>query len=198
MAGHRQEAHLARRGPAAAALAVLALAALGTSGPAGAADLPPLPTVPTTVPAVSAPSVTVPTVPVTVTAPRLNLRARGTSGDAGAPAAPTPAGAPAPTNSVGMVPSSTPGPTDVPAGSAATTSERPRLGTTDRPVDPAASALAFRLRRAAAETVQQLTFPLGLMLAMLAFVVFQHRVDKNDPRVTAALASGDDDLLDFS
>ena len=58
--------------------------------------------------------------------------------------------------------------------------------------------LAVRLRQAAADTVQELSFPLGLALAIVAFLVVQHRVDRGDPRMASIGALPEDDLLEFS
>ncbi|HUR18397.1 MAG TPA: hypothetical protein VMZ51_05590 [Acidimicrobiales bacterium] len=197
----------------AATLALAAVAVLMNVHPATAADLTQVPTSSTTlpptgsgvqsaavpkitVPTVTVPpvGVTVPKVPVTVSAPTVDL---GTSGTPSAPPAGA-GGGPAPATATGSAPSSGIGSTVAPGGVVRAAGDRRQIGPAAGGVDPAARALAFRLRRAAAETLQQLTFPLGLMLAMGSFLVFQHRLDKNDPRVAATVISGDDDLLDFS
>jgi hypothetical protein len=64
--------------------------------------------------------------------------------------------------------------------------------------DPAAGPLGARLRRAAAQTVQQLSFPMGLAIAIFGFLVVQHRVDLKDPRVADPSLSADDELMGFS
>lgn len=201
-------AALARAALASGVVALVFFAVVGAGRPAGAADLPELPSPTTTLPALSMPVVTVPVatvppvtvpevappVPVTVTAPRLDLPAPASSGT---PVVTVPPGAAAPTTVVRSATSSASGSVR-PDGPGGAVGDGARAGKAARRVDPSVRPLAFRLRRAAAETVQQLTFPLALALAMLAFLVFQHRVDKNDPKVAVPVETGDDDLLRFS
>lgn len=213
MAAHRHEARLVEPGALAAVVLVVAVAGLlSRIGPAGAADVGQLPTPITTLPAVSVPSVTAP--PVSVIHPpstadvgalapstgggggRMPKSARVGGAGAGAGAGvPLPAGTAVPsppstaaTASVSRMTVPAPGPTLGDRAGATTTAGRR---------EPETRALTVRLRRAAAETVQQLTFPMGLALAALVFLMLQHRLDKGDPRVAAPVDSGDD-LLGFS
>ncbi|MEO7837379.1 MAG: hypothetical protein ABIS21_07040 [Acidimicrobiales bacterium] len=192
------------RGVALAAIVVAAMVAMLSSvRPAVAADvtgvagLPtpsttiPVVTVPTvTVPSVTVPTVTVPRVSVTVAPPRVNLREPPASTS---PGGSTAGSGPVPTPAVTSPPATVIAPASPPVLTGA-----PNSVTRARKDDPADRTLAVRLRRAGVETVQQLTFPLGLALAMSAFLVFQHSTDKRDPRVAASLDSDDDDLLGFS
>lgn len=193
------------------ATAVLALAILlGAVSPLSTARADPVsdltgvtatPTTAVTIP-VSSPAITVPPVTGTIVPPKVELAPTVPSAVETGGKATTPTGVPgSPSTPPNAGATST-----APTGSGAT---RPVVaGTPDargRPAGPAARragepsrAVSVRLRRAAAETVQQLSFPLGLALAMLGFLVFQHRLDKGDARVEAALESGDDDLLRFS
>lgn len=196
------------------ATAVVALAILlGAVSPLSTARADPVsdltrvtatPTTAVTIP-VSSPAITVPPVTGTIVPPKVELAPTVPSAVETGGKATTPTGVPGspstPPNA-GATSTST-----APTGPSAT---RPVVaGTPDakgrHPAGPAARragepgrAVSVRLRRAAAETVQQLSFPLGLALAMLGFLVFQHRLDKGDARVEAALESGDDDLLRFS
>ena len=68
---------------------------------------------------------------------------------------------------------------------------RPDAGQADGP-------LPTRLRQAAAETAQRLSFPMGLALAIAAFLFLQHRMSGADPRVASEGVIRDDDLLGFS
>lgn len=187
----------------AAAILLGAVSPLSTARADSVSDLTGVTATPTTavtIP-VSSPVITVPRVTGTIVPPKVELaptvpsaveaggKATTPTGVSGSPSTPPNAGAPstAPTG-----PSATrpvvagPNAKGRPAGPAARRAEEP------------SRAVSVRLRRAAAETVQQLSFPLGLALAMLGFLVFQHRLDKGDTRVEAALESSDDDLLRFS
>lgn len=160
------------------------------------------PTTAVTIP-VSSPAITVPRGTGTIVPPKVELAptvpsAVETGGKAttptdvsGSPSTPPNAGA---TSTAPTGPSAT---RPVVAGTP-DAKGRPAAGPATRRAGEPSRAVAVRLRRAAAETVQQLSFPLGLALAMLGFLVFQHWLDKGDARVEAALESGDDDLLRFS
>lgn len=187
------------------ALVLVALAWVAAS-PVMAADsapeLPPL-TVPSTTvpPLVTLPPVTVPVAPEVplpapggtvvlppLTVPTLPPVTLAPAPPAASPPTTSPAGAPAGTLSrEGADPSGAglPAPTVGAAGAEATG-------------EPASEGpLPTRLHRAAAATARQLGFPMALTLALLAFLVVQHRLDAGDPRVGGA-ASGDDELLSFS
>lgn len=60
-----------------------------------------------------------------------------------------------------------------------------------------ARPLSARLRQAASETVGRLSFPLVLAVAIATFLLVQHRLDRDDPRMTPA-GPADDELLEFS
>ncbi|PLS75489.1 MAG: hypothetical protein CYG61_07125 [Actinobacteria bacterium] len=209
MAGNGQEGWLARWGALAAAVVVIAPILLGAVRPASAADLQELPTVTTTLPVVSVPTVTVPPVAVTVP-PVAGPDARPGVSLGGPAPSPTPStgAVTAPAGSGGAQPAATQAvrssSSSPPPSAGAAPVARPAAGagpaatTTASQAGPADMTLAVRLRRAGVETARQLTFPLGLALATLAFLVLQHRVDKGDPRVATSLESGDDDLLGFS
>lgn len=147
---------------------------------------------PVTVPPLTAPPVTVP--PVDVQAPLVTL-----------PSLPLGQGteAPAPVDRPVASPAeSSPAPsgrlvTDLPARRrAALPATSPPAPALAKP--PVTGPLPLRLRQAASETAQQLSFPLGLAAAILAFLVLQPRLDRDDPSVAHQGTSRDDDLLGFS
>ncbi|HEX2700212.1 MAG TPA: hypothetical protein VHM89_08440 [Acidimicrobiales bacterium] len=198
-------------GPAAATTAVELPDALTTSTTA-----PPLLTVsPVTLPPVSVPGLELPPVTVlpevtvpTVTLPPVTvplLTAPGTT--APAPQSLQPA-APATTAVVRDVAPAAgageqPGPVVGTSSAASTTEDDPARPAGDGAGGPAADQrptgpLPLRLREAASETARQLSFPLGLAAAILAFLVLQPRLDRGDPSVSHAGISRDDDLLGFS
>ena len=41
-------------------------------------------------------------------------------------------------------------------------------------------------------------FPIGLMVAVLAFLAIQHRVDRGDPKLHAAPRTATESMLEFS
>lgn len=158
------------------------------------------PTTAVTIPG-ALPAITVPLVTGTIVPPKVELAptippAVETGGEVTTPTGVS--GSPIPPPSAGATSTAPTGPVATrPAAEAADANLRPAAPTVRRAGEPS-RAVSARLRQAAAETVQQLSFPLGLALAMLGFLVFQHRLDKGDARVEAALESGDDDLLRFS
>lgn len=58
--------------------------------------------------------------------------------------------------------------------------------------------MSLRLRRAAAETAGPFTFPVVLAGAIVAFLLLQPRLDRDDPTLAHAGVGRDDDLLGFS
>lgn len=165
----------------------LALPPVSTPG----VTTPPVSTPIAEVPSLSVPSVTLPPVAVgggvatTTIAPSAAL--------AVPPAATGPTTAPAP---VGELPAT------VGAGSPAGAPSRDADGGTGAGELVATTAtemrpLGVRLRQAAAETVGWLSFPLGLAVAIACFLIVQHRLDRDDPRMTPA-GPADDELLEFS
>ena len=139
------------------------------------------------VPSLSVPSVTLPPVAIgggvtaTTPAPGVAPAAAGaTPGEAPVGELPATIGAGSPEGAVGPDADGTPA-----AGAPA--------ATTATEVGP----LAVRLRQAASETVGRLSFPLGLAVAIASFLLVQHRLDRDDPRMTPA-GPADDELLEFS
>jgi len=171
---------------------------------------PPLALAPVKLPTVSVPPVTTP--PITIVAP-VTL-----PGLPGLPVPTAAAGSPLPGTGAGSTPSNDPSAGD-PAG--ARSSSPPLSGPTlpspvspnrrsgpagggaSRPAPvattpPIAGPLPLRLRRAVSETAQELSFPLGLGAAILAFLVLQPRLDRGDVSVAHPGTGSDDDLLGFS
>lgn len=211
MTGDRRETGMARWRVLAAAAVVAGVTLSGAVHPVAAAEAgeagavtavvgaTDLPTSGVTVPVVTVPPVTVPPVPGTVVPPKVSLTVPipSTSSSGGATTVPAGSSSSDPVTTTGVAPSSSAPPVVTAPAARTTAGGLPRATTQAGQAKPTGRSLSVRLRQAAAETVRQLTFPLGLALATLAFLVFQHRVDKGDPRVEASL-SGDDDLLGFS
>jgi hypothetical protein len=55
-----------------------------------------------------------------------------------------------------------------------------------------------QLSRAALTTAHKLSFPLALTLLVIAFLVFQSRLDRRDPKLRLAPVDSKHDLLPFS
>lgn len=157
-------------------------------------DLPPVTLPPVSLPPVSLPGVEVP--PLTL--PGGQTAGRGGTG----PAPTTPEGPPSP----GAGPAGTGGTATLPPGPV---SDRVSAGNgagSDQPVarrssplGPAARpGLPLRLRRAAVDSARQLSFPIGLVLALAGFLLFQDRVDRADPRLAGRGNLHDEELLEFS
>lgn len=94
---------------------------------------------------------------------------------------------------------------DAPAGAPATNAtHRSRAVPPGAPPPAAEEAAAvtgplpLRLRNAASETARRLSFPLGLAVAIVAFLILQPRLDRGDPSVAHPGVSREDDLLGFS
>lgn len=153
-------------------------------------------TVPVDVPRVSLPPITLPPMTVPETAltpppqappateggPRSKTFSAGTEGH---PSTSTGAGAAGPA----------PAPLDAAGAAGGAGGSDPSVAT--EAVGPN-RPLPLRLSRAAAQTAQDLSFPLGLALAIAAFLLVQHRVDRGDPRVASGGVLRDDDLVGFS
>lgn len=182
--------------------------------PTTAAGTPPPTSPPLTLPAVTLPPVSLPLVtipPITVVAPvtvpplpvrvpSITVPGQPPSPGAGSAGADGP-----PPAELGGATTSSPPPSGPASPAPASASRRP--GTADgaaaRPAlvvttTPVTGPLTLRLRRAASETAQQLSFPLGLAAAILAFLVLQPRLDRGDLSVAHPGAGSDDDLLGFS
>lgn len=158
-----------------------------------------------TVPAVTLPAVTLPpaTLP-TLTVPNLPLDGVPVApvavpGTATSPAGPATAGGPLAEDDHGAATS-----VGAAAGGRAPSSGAAAAGTTSlspaaaRRTSAPAPALSLRLRRAVVETARQLSFPIGLALAIVVFLLVQHRLDRRDPRVVSSGIVADDELLGFS
>lgn len=201
----------ARAAPWGALVITVALAApvLSALSPAAADDLVDLPILePTTLPA---PATTLPAVAVPVTGPRNVVPTlppkvdllRTTPSTVSAPpssggSAPSGPGPAATIPTVTTVASTPTRPSSTTPAAPATGGEGAEAGPAVGPDGPAPRALAVRLRTAAADTARQLTFPLGLSVGILAFLVFQHRLDRDDHRIGATFEFDDGDLLGFS
>lgn len=114
---------------------------------------------------------------------------------------------PEPVTSSTAVPAANPGPAPAPAGPSSPGSP----GTEVRDGDPrtvtvegsgtapvTGGPVSVRLRRAVAETAGPFAFPGGLAAAIVAFLLFQPRLDRSDPSLAHAGVGRDDDLLGFS
>ena len=164
---------------------------------------------PVTVPQVTLPPVTLPpelSVPgvVDVPLPGVTLPAPVGLGDT---ATPTPSGGPAAASAAGAPAGDTPSRVSAGGGTRVTAGGgRPRAGTaveagprpSPAPAPQDRPSLPTRLRRAAAETALQLSFPMGLCVLLAAFLLLQHRMDRADPRLAPRGGVLDDDLLGFS
>lgn len=120
---------------------------------------------------------------------------------------PAPVTAPAPVTSSTAVPAAGPGPAPAPAGPSSPGSPGAEVrdgdtrtltveGSGTGPVT--GGPVSVRLRRAVAETAGPFAFPGGLAAAIVAFLLFQPRLDRSDPSLAHAGVGRDDDLLGFS
>lgn len=171
---------------------------------------PPLTLPAVTLPPVSLPVVTVPPVTVVapVTVPPLAVRVPAITVP-GQPPTPGSGSAgqstPPPAEPGGAATVSSPPPSG-PASPAAASPDRrpgPAVGGATRlapsgTTPPVTGPLPLRLRRAASESARQLSFPLGLAAAILAFLVLQPRLGRGDLSVAHPGTGNDDDLLGFS
>ena len=202
------------RATLAAALLVAAALLLAFPSPSGAAGqgdptpsttlLPPVSVPPVTLPPVSLPVVTVPplTVVPSVTVPPVTLppflQLPSASSPSTAPLPPTTTSAPA--TAAGLPSSTLPvEPAAVPPSSGTV----PGQGANHEPGVPAATSasdpLPVRLRLAAAQTAERLSFPLGLAAAILAFLLVEPHIHRGDRRGFENGGHGrDDELLGFS
>ena len=175
-------------------------------------SVPPVTLPPVSVPGVSVPSVSVPSVtlpPVSlppVTLPPLGVPSVGGHDGAELPASTPDEGGPLRASAADRLPAARELDLSITASDdgRVAPSMAPLSRTAVASVDGhaggvvAAEALPERLRRAAAATAEQLSFPLLLALAMAVFLVVQHRVDEGDTRVANQNLGGDDELLGFS
>lgn len=196
----------------AAAVAWTVAAGFSTPAPAAEGDAPAPVTLPVLVPGVTLPPVTLPPVtlpPISIpplTVPNLTVLQPPTAGPApvGASTGPTAAAPDASPASAGAA--SPPVATDAPAAASAPASPSQAgpagavasTGPASQTTPAVTGPLPLRLRNAAAETAQRLSFPLGLAAAILVFLILQPRLDRGDTSVAHAGAARDDDLIGFS
>ena len=160
-------------------------------------ELAPVTVPPVTLPPVTIPPVTVP--PVTVPEARVPAPPRP-SLDAPLPAGGGAGARPPVTDTPQEAPTTVPaeGPLPLPPGSRAGEDAEQGSGDDGGGADRSEGPLVTRLRQAAARTIEQLSFPIGLAMAMLGFLVVQHRVDHHDARLADPTLGADDEYVGFS